>query len=389
MRYYIAAGSCWKQNTCIQCGETFRYMFSRRAKGGNGRRAEDSLLTRLDDGADIVPCPTCGFVQPDMRGTRLAGAHAIWAAVCAVLGIVLALIGLDQNPSCYSVMLGTSLLAAVLFVGQFAVLFYNPNRNLDRNKRYVESQREKLFLQTLGDGKVAPRALPFDPPPLINGRQWIGVGILVSAICLALVPELQRRLCGWPINEIARPRVVGPGDTARIEMPGAIQSIYGLWTGEALAQVANSAETGATMNGVEATTRTETWGERLDLYVRTTTPWVDVTIPDSAGLAGKTLQLDLFLNIRYPEEDGPLAFKEVSQTIRSSATLRLAPLGAGEFYSRASCWCVIGSVGLMLFGTLWLHYAAERLRKQAGRVHTYRLSLSAPFQAVGVRATKA
>lgn len=104
------SGAAAKLVLCEECGLEYVYLLERDAEGhgssllfldnaGGQRRAaeaaERALAKKLDRECEVVPCPKCGHVQPDMarlakrRHLRLVKRVGwIWTGLAAVFGIL-------------------------------------------------------------------------------------------------------------------------------------------------------------------------------------------------------------------------------------------------------------------------------------------------------------
>src|SRR5438552_2174233 len=70
--------AAWKKQTCLRCGCDFRYRMKREGKGSGAtgpdadREATRRAARKIGTESDPHPCPSCGYVQPDMIGNRRA-----------------------------------------------------------------------------------------------------------------------------------------------------------------------------------------------------------------------------------------------------------------------------------------------------------------------------
>jgi hypothetical protein len=101
-------GSIRKLVTCSGCGQQYNYVatregwaysaprpfpfffFSERAKRELLERAKKKLALRLERAVDLVPCPHCGILQPNMiRPKRHEKEKTIFLLVGVVVGVIL------------------------------------------------------------------------------------------------------------------------------------------------------------------------------------------------------------------------------------------------------------------------------------------------------------
>jgi hypothetical protein len=105
-----ATGSVVKEVTCIQCADRYWYELSRFAQGvatspyyiaqgwaaSRAQRSADKKLARmLRDDCEVVPCPKCSTVQPQMMlylRKRMYGTLRNWSYILPLVGI--AIVGL-------------------------------------------------------------------------------------------------------------------------------------------------------------------------------------------------------------------------------------------------------------------------------------------------------
>ena len=102
----------------------------------------------------------------------------------------------------------------------------------------------------------------------------------------------------------------------------------------ASAEVLNASELGVEL--FDSRTQERNWGSTISVKSSekssSSTPWVDVTVPSAARLAGKTAKLKLELSLIYPEMDGSSAYREATASAVVTPAAALATPGAGNQY---------------------------------------------------------
>ena len=204
------------------------------------------------------------------------------------------------------------------------------------------------------------------PRSLGHKMTLVMVGV---AVVLAAAPEIVRIVKHWPLNDEAYPPVVGPGDQARIYMKDSINSIKGYWRGQPTAKV-HAEGSSAPAVVATASTNQNDWGSTISAKSSekssSSTPWVAVTFPSDAALAGKDVTCDVALHVNYPHFTGSSSFQTMSANMNRNLTLHLAPtVGAGGSYNEWWWEGTVGGMGLMLLCALLLLASARGLQKRA------------------------
>jgi hypothetical protein len=266
-----------------------------------------------------------------------------------VIGFI-GLLGTGRAAPEYGTTLAAAAVAVLSLMVHGAFLIWDPNRkpqaNLEKARRFRRLGRlERLRGET---PELAKEELPHPRFRWLHAAALIGMAVGVVPF---VTPEVVRLVRGWPLNRGWFPAVVGPGDEARIYHPSSVQSLTGLWTGEATAEALNARELGLARAQLEATTHQDSWGNFIQFeqkhktgYVR---PWVDVRVPDAAQLAGKDLQVKVDVMVTYPADHGANFLNE-QRLFTQTAFIQLADTpGAGSVYTAL---CRGGTFG----GALWL-----------------------------------
>src|SRR5262249_20292222 len=92
--------------------------------------------------------------------------------------------------------------------------------------------------------------------------------------------------------------------------------------------------------------------------------WVRVVLPPNPELEGKTVDLDLVLDVEFPQLRGNEWIPATSQAAHRSS-IQLASPGAGKAYKSAWWWGTCGGAALILFLSFWLARLADSFRHRA------------------------
>jgi uncharacterized integral membrane protein len=380
---------CWKQHTCVGCGGNYLYELIRTIQGSAGTadgaraNAQKNVQKAIDRDTDLHPCPTCGLHQPDMIAQRRSRRHWIlfWVALLAAV-VLLILVGTHTVQFNVATWLFAVLCGAAV-IGSVLTERWNPNRDLGQNRTKAADLVSRGVLQHRpaqappadpGAGsyrQAAPGGAPSDkdldqharpgPTPLQIAALVLGA----LAVGAAIAPDVARGIGGWPANSDTYPPVIGPGDVARIYMNQKISSVKGYWRGEAKVVIKDGSRTIPT----KGKANDNNWGGTI--YAKSSekdnssTPWVAVTIPSDAKLAGKKVGCDVDLSVEYPSASGSSSFRTTTSQMHRSVTLELASPGAGDTYETVWWGATLVGVGLALVATLFLVGVAAALRKRA------------------------
>lgn len=360
---------CWKHHQCVGCEGSYAYEFVRKITGTGGTEEKASKAANANaekaiaSDTDLHPCPTCGLFQPDMIGQRRA--QRAWLVFwCALVAFGVSLI----LASAYTVQIDT-LTWVVAGIGAFAaaalwkINVWNPNSNVSSNvTRAAGNVAAGKLLHQPGD---ASRPVKHLATPAKSAFHKVTLLLVLAAVILAAMPEVVRASRGWPINSTAYPPVAGPGDHVRIYMDGKIESIKSYWRGKADARIREGTHT------YPATTSTnqKDWGTTIHAKSSekssSSTPWVGVTLPNEAGLAGKAVNCDIQLNVQFPQMQGSGTFTTASKSMQRTVGLNLAPVGAGTSYTSLWWQYTLAGMALLLVCSIFLVRIARALQRQA------------------------
>jgi hypothetical protein len=166
--------------------------------------------------------------------------------------------------------------------------------------------------------------------------------------------------------------VVGPGDETRIYMEDKIQSLKGYWRGDP--HVVLSAPGKPSIN-IQATTNQNGWGSSI--YAKSSekssssTPWCKLSLPETPELAGQSLECNIDLDVQYPRAYGSKNFETEQRSMHRSATLHLAPPGAGGRYDAFWWQGTVGGMLLLLVCGQILRASARALERRANPTRLY------------------
>jgi hypothetical protein len=363
---------CWKQHVCLGCGSNFRYRMRRKrtTQGPTERIAEENarkaIAAALKDDVDLQPCPTCGLVQPDMVGDAQATGHGLVLIILVILmGMVLIVALIASTGTAAVPWIGVGL----CFLGVLAhywIARRNPNKDLEANRTKAEAEIQKGTLKlekaghggpTLDDSPARPKGGSRAPAFLL---MLLGIALLPSA-------EVMRLASGWPRNHNCEPMVIGPGDQPTLYLPSKVKSIKGLWNAQPAVTVVNAEEVGLADARLDSSSRNRTWGGVIfgkSVRAEDSQLWTKVELPSDETLAGKTIQLRINMDVKFPAERGH-GFEDEEKSFEDSFELHLASPRAGRTYRLLWWGGGLGGGILVLLGSIWLMVLASKAKKAA------------------------
>jgi hypothetical protein len=368
--------SVWKEHTCSGCGSAFRYLFKRKKSGQGGtpdaakKAAQAAVVNSLAHEVDMQPCPGCGLYQPDMVGAGRARGHG-WLILVAVviLAVTLILYATDVLTAPATALVTAGLCGLVL-LAHWMIDNNNPNRNLEANRRLAQQRLQSGELWTSPD-----RPTGIERNEAVAGSGWTAQHTAVYALLLLgvvafLTPELFRLLGGWRTHREWVPTVVGPGDQPYLYFKDKVTSVKGLWAGRPVVKVVNYKELGLANDMLQASSNNDNWGMTISVDSKskesTITPWVRIQVPDSKSLEDKKLELDINMDVQYPQLKGSTSWDPAQrQMTRQHKTLLLASSRAGSRY-RSWWWSgFLGGACLTLVGGFMLLQLCRGMRQRA------------------------
>lgn len=369
----------WKEHTCVCCSGSFTYNLVRKIKG-TGRTADKAQqLARkkfekaLVSDTNLEPCPSCGLYQPEMIGQRRARLARIiaWSSL-VLLATTMILLGTDaiQSDLATWVTVVIGLLSVALLAKQE---FSNPNGNPSRNL--------SLAQQKLAAGELRAEPVPFagstDPFSRLPGSGLNRITLLVMLVGVAAMDgaEAMRSARKWPLNPMLYPAVVGPGDTSKFYLTQQIHSVDHHWVGSASVTLFQDADSSGKTTSLRAQTNQNNWPSTMNVKPEekdtASNPWVKMTMPADASLAGNTVRAHVLLDLEYPEISGPTSFSTQRKTLEEETRIQLASPNAGALYS--SLWWTGTGMGLaaVVFGSAIIAGSGAALRKRGNPAKVY------------------
>lgn len=363
---------CQKEHTCVCCGAVYSYPLTRKVTGTapnaeqSAANAESAASKAMTNEVDAVPCPTCGLLQPDMVGQRRARVfrRVFWLGLIAFVTLV-SLCAANVVQMNVSVWVGAAACAVAALILILTDL-RDPNRNAEMNRE-------------MASGRVASGAVTHTPGKFVAGARELArfprsvmhklaLVLVLAAVGLAAVPELIRSSRGWPVNDECYPPVVGPGDETRVYMKDKITSLKSYWRGTPIA-VARVPGGGRELT-MKSKTNQNNWPDSISVKSSqknsTSTPWVEVLMPNDPAVAGKTVECAIHLGVTYPAAVGSNAYEH--RTARMSRTVPIhvaADAGAGAAYSGWWWKGTVVAMAVVLVGAQMLLGAARGLARRA------------------------
>lgn len=390
---------CWKEHACANCGTQYAYQFARKVSGTAGTaaqatvRAEANVKKTLEQAVDQQPCPICGTYQPDMIGQWRAKRMwlVFWLALSAfaIIAIAAAAYGIQANTGVWA----TAVVCAIAAAALWLIDTRDPNRDPTSNQRLAA---ERVSAGVVAHQPTAKRPSgPSGRPTNLSAAPAGGSSVrllvrllMFAAVALAAGAEALRSSQHWPLNEAAYPPVVGPGDATRVYMEQKIHSIKSYWRGRPMVTIHESEGAGGPNLTADARTNDNNWGSSIAAKSseknNTSTPWVEVTMPNDANLSGKHVACDIDLQVEYPETSGSSTFEVTSAQMHRTVDLALAPAGAGARYNAWRWGGTLGAMGVVLVGTLVLISSARTLQRGASPTRCYPLASPSPGPAGGM-----
>jgi hypothetical protein len=169
--------------------------------------------------------------------------------------------------------------------------------------------------------------------------------------------------------------MIAPGEELHLGLSPSIRTLKGLWQATGSVSVIDPpADVPDCPKQLSFRSGGKPWGDRIGGTSAITwsdesvSPWIDVQLPDRPELVGKTLQLDIYVQVAYPIEWGTKTFENQQKTYNLKTSVAFAAPGARQSY-RAT-WVVATVLGLLLClgGSLALGRFDRSLRSWASDV---------------------
>ena len=361
--------SCQKQHTCLGCRAEYFYLMERKIAGTGGTEAaaatnaEAAAIKSIENDVDQHACPHCGMMQPDMiaevrRNRFLAG---MWIPPPIIILAAFFIALPHWMTISTSAMIATCGVIPSLMSFASGVSF-NPNK--DMAVAQMDSA-EKVNTGELVLVKEGVTSVSDDNFGGRTGGHWFGLGLGVLALLSAASPLLLSVINGWQENG-SYPSVVGTGDTTCVYFDRDIKSLKGMWYGN-VTVTATTADAPEQLVGFRGKSKQSSWGDTISgksVSNETHKMWVEVTVPNTAELAAKSVTVNMEVNARFPfEQDG--GFNDTSDTFAHTQTLLLSSAGGGTIYWQSWMYGQLGAAALIFIAGLVLSGTASGLVRKA------------------------
>jgi hypothetical protein len=151
--------SIWTRQQCLACGAEFQYLRRFTVPRRDTEYAatvpgiEAQYVKACKDTPESFPCPHCGYLQPDMVGTRKAVNHGTAAVAGFLIFLVAAMAAaFGLLPRAVASTSATALAGGFLLFHLLQV-FANPNRDLQANLAEAKRQEDRGYLRLLKPGE--------------------------------------------------------------------------------------------------------------------------------------------------------------------------------------------------------------------------------------------
>jgi hypothetical protein len=367
----------WKEHTCSCCNAVYSYLLIRRVTGSGPTvekaqvAANKNLAKAIQRDVDLQPCPTCGLVQPDMIGQQRARAHIWIFSLALIVFIALIILRATNVLRANEATIAAIVICAIVAIAHFLVENKNRNKDIESNRRLAMDRVSSGAIRHTTPGRAGNANIEFIQPPRSMFHS-LAVQSLTIAVLLVAAPEIVRSLRHWPLNADCYPPVVGPSDSTRIYMTDSIKSVKGYWRGRP--NVTLTSEGAAPVPALAFANQND-WGSSISAKSseksNSTTPWVEVSVPNDPALAGKTVQCNIELQVEYPFAYDSTHFETEHEQLHRTAAMQLAPAGAGGRYNALWWQCTVGGMALLLVSGQILRGAARSLQRRANPTRVY------------------
>jgi len=379
---------CWKEHTCLNCTGRFAYLLVRKvvAQGSSeleaAQNAQKSAASTIQTGVEQHPCPTCGLYQPDMVGGRRATWHGRVLALTGGSLIVLAILYFAYAITANQFVWSLAVVASLMLLINLFVVLRNPNKNPQANQNLARDHIEAQELHSIQIGTTVDTPTELFSPGMSGGKKLLFATMFVGLVVIVL-PEVVRIVNAWPLNDAMNPPVVGPGDEIEIRFAESVQSIKSYWAGRPTITATIVGEPNEKPFGISGASKQDVWGDQIQAkkseknsYSRL---WVTAIIPNRADLAGKTLQLQIKLNVTCPAMNG-LMFMNSNYDVHKTINIQLASVKAGATYDLL--WWIGFAVGggLVMVLTTMLRSMANRMQDDALETNVYAVGVAEPIE---------
>ena len=349
------------------------------------QKQAEAAVQRKENDLDMVPCPVCGFYQPEMFAERYKTLPRVGVIVAVIAGVFLLIgsgTGLDLSEKIcmrYEVMLYAKLISCVLFGGSFLwflwlILPYS-NRNLRRNLDVSEKTGRAQVIRC--------RPVPTGEPAkkLSSAIIWhFCIPFLLAIIVYCLPYGYMMTLPSDAANRDCLPRYFGPGDFVRVWFPQEIESLKGYWKstpsgymilgdGVGGEKERNRILTRARRNdnwsnGVRYEKKSELRNSRHRIFVDMVLP----SLSDQKEIVGSKVDFHFDVKVIYPYCLGMMGFVEEEGEISEDFTFHLSPAGTGVQIIRMEIIGYVGGLLLLIVALLSFCWTVPRFRTAGNTV---------------------
>jgi hypothetical protein len=215
---------------------------------------------------------------------------------------------------------------------------------------------------------------------------------ILFALALILSPEIVRLAAGWGANAPCDPAVVGPGDAVTVYFPGWIRSVAGCWRATPHALLTLDGVTFPELDASSRRVKSEDW----DLTMSADSShlwslsqlWAQMTLPNSADLAGKTAHCTISLTLEYPQMTGDHTdafYTGVHENRRFDFDLSISRRGSGSAYQWIWWIGTVAGFLMLCLGGLGGIDRAKKLMSTANRTGLTLAPSAVPEATLGKR----
>jgi hypothetical protein len=176
-------------------------------------------------------------------------------------------------------------------------------------------------------------------------------------------------------NNNLYPEVAGPGDTPYFYFNDRIEAVKGLWRGMPQVVLLNPDEVGGPIP-LSATAQSDDWGNTITISSKSPTTskkslWAKLQLPADSRLAGKTLKVQINMNVTFPAISGNKQWSPQTQNVTHTQTIELSGAGAGGKLKGAFWFGFIVGNALMLLASGLLPVFTNRFREAAHKTSIF------------------
>ena len=346
-----------RRHRCVVCGTIYEYQIQRKVGsvaltvGGAHKRLERKMERSLADDSDPVPCPVCGYYQPDMIGNKRRVSGWFFFPIvfpCAIISLAI-LAESDSTPAgpfYLRLALGGILLLYLLYHAYTCLRWTNRGAEKRRREPQLGDRPLRIVQAEPYPADGAQRAPKISPLPL---SLWL---MLLATLALFAAPVYE--LCSGRANKDCFPPIFGPGDTVSFQLPEEIESVGGKWVSRVSVIAMPKEEPGKIFHLYAGPGGQKEWSEKISTEkrnpVKKSQLWSHIPIANDERLANRDLDLFFDLYLLYPELIDEQSFGEQEAQIGCERSLRFSGPFAGRTYARLWYATFFGGLALFLLG---------------------------------------